>query len=1028
MSVNLGIDIGAISLKLAAVGAPEDRRLLEAAGSNSPTFRPAPPAADPRIAGLPILISSYRRIQGSPMQSTFDLLHELYDRIPEEKIEGIRVTGSGSQLIAKILGIYFENEFKAIAKATPVYYPQARTVFEMGGGSSKYILLDEVAAAGRLGILDYSTSGDCAAGTGSFLDQQASRLLYNVEEIGEVVCGAGCSARIAGRCSVFAKSDMIHAQQKGYSVPEILKGLCEAVARNFRSSIVKGKDILPPVMFIGGVAWNRGVLAAFRDIFKLNGDELFVPELHAWLGAIGAALLEKDDWRKRSFKTIHQLQQHEAEKKIDFACTEPLTLRNVVLLRDRVKPYRLPQGNAPIPAYLGIDIGSVSTNLAVIDEAGELMHDIYLRTQGRPIEQVSAGLKEIEEFLGDRILIQGSGTTGSGRELIGELVGADTVNDEITAHKTGAMYVSERLVGEQADTIFEIGGQDSKFILIQDGIVVDFAMNEACAAGTGSFLEEQAEKLGVQIKGEFAELALQSRNPARLGERCTVFMERDLTAFLHRGARVGDLCAGLAYSVVLNYLNRIVRGRKIGNVIFFQGGTAYNDAVAAAFSQILGKRIIVPPHNGVIGAIGMALIARERFHSTGRAAKFRGYDLNRVGYTAREFVCKACSNYCDMKEFTIEGEKSYWGDKCSDKFRKRARTDRQPVIEDLMAYRDRMLEEGYGGPQGRGRKVGITRSMYFFDRFPFWFRYLEEIGFDVVVSDSTDRMISTEGADLAVAEPCFPVKVAHGHVQSLLGKGVDYILLPNALNAELSDERVDSHMCPWNQTLPFVLRAVSQFTPMRHRMLVPTVHFRLGKEKVKRELAEFGRGLGISRKQSDRGVEAGYAAQGEFRENVLRAGRQALAVLENTGEPAILLVGRAYNVYDRSVNCDIPRKLRAQYGVNVLPMEFLPLEGEDISDVNDNMYWSSGQRILAAGKMARRSPNLHVIFITNFKCGPDSYIKSFLFDACAKPYLILQFDGHSNDAGFLTRCEAYLDSKGILRCVQRKAKAAAATA
>ncbi len=1028
MSINLGIDIGAISLKLAAVGGPEDRPLLEAACSNSPTFLPVPRAADPRIAALPILVSSYRRIQGSPIQSTFDLLRELYEQVPEEKIEGIRVTGSGSQLIAKILGIYFENEFKTIAKATHVFYPQVRTVFEMGGGSSKYMLLDEQAAPGRLGILDYSTSGDCAAGTGSFLDQQASRLLYNIEEVGAVVCSAGRSARIAGRCSVFAKTDMIHAQQKGYSVPEILKGLCEAVARNFRSSIVKGKDIRPPVMFIGGVAWNEGVLGAFREIFKLKEDELFVPELHAWLGAMGAALLEKDDWRKRSFKTIHQLQRHEGEKKIDFACTEALGLENVVLLRDRVKPYRLPEGKAPIPAYLGIDIGSVSTNLAVIDESGELMHDIYLRTQGRPIEQVSAGLKEIEQLLGDRILVKGCGTTGSGRELIGELVGADTVNDEITAHKTGAMYVSDRLVGEQADTIFEIGGQDSKFISIQDGIVVDFAMNEACAAGTGSFLEEQAEKLGVQIKGEFAELALQSRNPARLGERCTVFMERDLTAFLHRGAQVGDLCAGLAYSVALNYLNRVVRGRKIGNVIFFQGGTAYNDSVAAAFSQILGKRIIVPPHNGVIGAIGMALIARERIHSTGRATKFRGYDLDRVGYATRDFVCKACSNYCDMKEFTIEGEKSYWGDKCSDKFRKRARTDRQPVIEDLMACHDRMLMEGYCGPRGRGLKVGIPRSMYFFDKFPFWFRYLEEIGFDVVVSEATDHKISTEGADLAVAEPCFPVKVAHGHVQSLLEQGADYVFLPNALNAESSDERVDSHMCPWNQTLPFVLRAVPQFASLRHRMLVPTVHFRLGKEKVKRELAAFAHGLGIARRRSDRGVEAGYAAQQEFRENIVRAGREASTVLEKTGEPAILLVGRAYNVYDRSVNCDIPRKLRAQYGVNVLPMEFLPLDEEDISDVNNNMYWGYGQRILAAGKISRRNSNLHVIYITNFKCGPDSYIKSFLTDACRKPFLILQFDGHSNDAGFLTRCEAYLDSKGILRCVKPEAKRAVATA
>jgi predicted CoA-substrate-specific enzyme activase len=270
-----------------------------------------------------------------------------------------------------------------------------------------------------------------------------------------------------------------------------------------------------------------------------------------------------------------------------------------------------------VEAYLGIDIGSVSTNLVVIDHEGKLLHEIYLRTQGRPIEVVSAGLKEIEEKFGDRLEVRGVGTTGSGRELVGELVGADTVNDEITAHKTGATYVCNQLGMEPVDTIFEIGGQDSKFIRLDKGIVVDFTMNEACAAGTGSFLEEQAEKLGVSIKGEFASLALASKRPARLGERCTVFMERDVTALLLKGAEVGDLCAGLAYSVALNYLNRVVRGRKIGNTIFFQGGTAYNDAVAAAFSLILQKPIIVPPHNGVIGAIGMALIASERMQASG---------------------------------------------------------------------------------------------------------------------------------------------------------------------------------------------------------------------------------------------------------------------------------------------------------------------------------------------------------------------------------------------------------------------------
>jgi predicted CoA-substrate-specific enzyme activase len=1069
MSINIGLDIGAVSFKLAAIGSTADELLFRSLSEKSTTFYAATFPAGSPFAGRPLIVSRYRRIQGSPIQSTFDLLQELYEHLPEENVEGIRVTGSGSQLIAKILGIYFENEFRAIAKGVRTFNPEVRTIFEIGGESSKYLRLDPEAVGKHLGIVDYQTSGECAAGTGSFIDQQATRLLYSVEEVGAAACGASCAARIAGRCSVFAKTDMIHAQQKGYSTEQILRGLCDAVARNFKSSIVRGRAVVAPVAFIGGVAPNAGISNALREAFKLGENDLVVPSLYAWLGAAGAAMLEAEEWRKRSFKRIHQLRQHEAAKK-SFACTEALSMKNVLLLRDRVEPagisnfkFQIPNemeawpasderpqaetanlkseishkneayltsGEQPqaeianlksrisdkIEAYLGIDIGSVSTNLVVADGAGNLLKEIYLPTQGRPIEVVDRGLKEIEAELGTWLDIRGVGTTGSGRELIGELVGADTVNDEITAHKTGAMHVCEQMGMEPADTIFEIGGQDSKFIRIEKGVVVDFTMNEACAAGTGSFLEEQAEKLGISIKEEFARLALASANPARLGERCTVFMERDVTGLLLKGAEVGDLAAGLAYSVALNYLNRVVRGRKIGNAIFFQGGTAYNDAVAAAFSQILGKRIVVPPHNGVIGAIGMALIARDRMKDAGRPSRFRGYDLYRVQFTARDFVCRACSNYCDMKEFTIEGERTYWGDQCSDKFRKRARSDRKPVIDDLLEYRDKLLEEVLLPAKGSRPTVGIPRTMFYYDRFPFWCAYFQELEFEVVLSASTDRKISTRGEELAVAQPCFPVQVAHGHVLDLLDKGVDYLLLPNAVNAEAPPGGVESHLCPWNQTLPFVLRALPQVERARTKLLIPTVHFRFGRRHVEKELAGFARSLGFSRKQSDRAVTAGYAAQGAFTDAVLEAGAQALNQLQASGEPALLLVGRPYNLYDRSVNCDILRKLRALYGVNVLPMDFLPLDSEDITDVNPNMYWNSGRRILAAARWARRHRNLHLVYISNFKCGPDSYIKSFLDDAAGKPSLVLQFDGHSNDAGFITRCEAYLDSKGFLRC------------
>ena len=1024
MSIRLGLDVGAVSVKLAAIGAPPHRALFErlVAEHSSLLFTPGNHSGN---GHPPVLLSKYRRLEGDPGRASLELLEEFRRVLGEHGTSQIRVTGSGGRTVAQAVGAEYENEFRALAKGIRTLYPQVRSVFEMGGETSKYIRLGSGNDDDQLGIQDYQASTDCAAGTGSFIDQQASRLLYEVEEVGAAACGATCAARVAGRCSVFAKSDMIHAQQKGFTADQILRGLCEAVGRNFKSSIVKGRQVVPPVAFVGGVALNAGVREALRGVFRLSESDFVVPELHCWITALGAGMLADGNGKSHAVVVVPAA----AEPKSEFPSMDALSLENVTLLRDGVaadnnlhfwqpRPelgHRSPA--TPVDAYLGIDVGSVSTNLVVIDSEGNLLKEIYVSTAGRPIEVVTEGLRTIEEEIGGLVRIRGVGTTGSGRELIGELTGADTVNDEITAHKTGAMHVCRQMGMADVDTIFEIGGQDSKFIRLRGGVVVDFTMNEACAAGTGSFLEEQAEKLGVAIKGEFAELAMSSEKPIRLGERCTVFMGRDVSSLLLRGATVPDLCAGLAYSVALNYLNRVVRGRNIGENIFFQGGTAYNDAVAAAFSVVLKKRIVVPPHNGVIGAIGMALIARDRMRARGEQSTFRGFDLKRVQWTSRDFVCRACSNYCEMKEFTIDGEKSYWGDQCSDKFRKRSKTDREAVIPDLLEHRDRILDRALKPAVSRWKTIGIPRAMFFYDRFPFWCTFLQELGCNVVVSPPTDGKISTVGEELAIAQPCFPVQVAHGHVQNLLESGVDYVLLPNAVDAETPFMEAESKMCPWNQTLPFVVRGAGKLEKtLDGKLLCPTVHFRGGIKLVRNELRDLALQLGCSSSAYDAAVDTAYMAQKEFRAALAQAGLEALERLGSTGEPAIVLVGRPYNIYDRAVCCDIPRKLRSLYGINVVPMDFLPLDGESVAHINDNMYWHSGRLILAAAQIVKRTKGLHLIYISNFKCGPDSYLKSFLDEACGKPSLVLQFDGHSNDAGYITRCEAYLDSTGFLRC------------
>ena len=554
---------------------------------------------------LPLVLSEYRRIAGSPIQSTYDLLQELYDDVPETLIEGIRVTGSGSRTIAKILGLYFENEFKAIARMIGAFYPHVKTVFEIGGESSKYIRLENG------GIVDYDRSGECAAGTGSFLDQQALRMQYSVEEVGGLVCGACHAARIAGRCSVFAKSDMIHAQQKGYSPAEILRGLCDAVARNFKSSIVKGRKVEAP-----GGAHRRGFAEQGRYGRAAGG-------LRAGAKATcsspsitpGAAPSAPPCWRPRRRASaacceIHRLDQHEAEARVQD--TEPLSMDNVVLLRDRVPKYVPPDGDVPIPAYLGLDIGSVSTNVVVIDEHGAVIHDVYLRTAGRPVEAVQQGLTEVEQLWGSA-----AGDPRRGHHRLRPRADCRVRRGgrgERRDHRP-----QDRRLAHQPHAHRRAGGHHLRDR--RAGLQVHLHRKRR----GGGFRHERGLRRGHRArssKSRRKSWASASRasspswrsrlpSPTRLGERCTVFMERDVTGWLHKGETVPNLVAGLAFSIALNYLNRVVRGRHIGNVIYFQGGTAYNDAVAAAFASVLGKKITVPPYNGVMGAIGMALIARQ---------------------------------------------------------------------------------------------------------------------------------------------------------------------------------------------------------------------------------------------------------------------------------------------------------------------------------------------------------------------------------------------------------------------------------
>jgi predicted CoA-substrate-specific enzyme activase len=1004
--IRVGLDIGSVYAKMAILFPGSYSRLAEIRLVQDVL------ESQQQRNGFSIVVCRPLRVLGDPVNASEQLLNTLEAAGLNKENIGVQTTGSQGKRIAETLGVPFISEFKAVSQGVVTLLPKVRTILEIGGDGSKYVRVAATQGEQEVSIVDYAKNGDCAAGTGSFIDQQAARLCYRVEEIGPLVQQSDGAASIAGRCSVFAKSDMVHAQQRGYSPGAIFKGLCEAVVRNYIGTVLRGKELEPVVAFVGGVAANAGVVDALQRLLNLK-DQIIVPPMYNHVSAIGAAYLNQQV--NFQLESIHRLAGMRKNQIRIMTSSSPLDLTMVRFAKRTGLENTAETDWDCRDSYLGLDVGSVSTNLVLLDEKGYVIDEIYTRTEGRPVEVVTRELLYWQDKWANRVNIIGVGTTGSGRELIGQLVGADVIHDEITAHKTGASFIAKNIYNENVDTIFEIGGQDSKYISIEDDVVIDFAMNEACAAGTGSFLEEQAAKLGISIKDEFSSMALESAAPVKMGERCTVFMEKDVTAYMQQGISKKDIAAGLAYTVVFNYLNRVVRGRKIGDVIYFQGGTAYNRSVAAAFASVLHKEIIVPPHNGVMGAIGVALLVKEKRARQPFLTRFKGFNLHAVQFSIRNIQCKACTNQCDVQEINVDGEKTYWGDKCSERFRKRKKLVRTLLVGDLFAfYKERLFLDG-SNTNGFDRTIGIPRTMYVYDYFPFWNAYFKTLGFSIVLSDETNKSIISKGRELCVAEPCFPIIISHGHVVNLLEKNVDFIFVPAVIDAESEFQETQSWVCPWGQTLSLIIKNIVDSPVPEERLLFPAIHFQRGIDAVKKSLRKMARQLGVTPAKSDRAVELAYRAQDEFRQGIRAEGQRSLELLRLNNESAVVVVGRPYNVYDFCVNLNVPLKLREDYGINVVPMDFLPLKGIAISDIHENMFWNYGRRILQAARYVGMSKNLHLLYFTNFKCGPDSYIKHFVRDATGSPYLTLQFDGHSNDAGIMTRCEAYLESKGLMR-------------
>ncbi len=990
----------------------------------------------------------YQRHLGKVEDGVSALLRTLYQKFGQDSIRSVSFTGSHGKTLSEKLGAFYEFETISQVLGAVFIKPDVKTIISMGGQDTALLQINHYGAddhqEGLGWELDYfNTNGPCASGTGSFIDQQAQRLATSMyarktdisqDQIDKILADfialglkSEKPANVACRCTVFTKSDMIHLQNKGEKLEDIIYGLNVGNARNYMSTIVSNRELEEPIVFIGGLSMNDLQVKAFREYFP----GLIVPPYNTSIGALGVALQALESAREAQVD-VAVLRAVGTDREMSVPVAPRLELKKTAFQETNEIKKRPMRKKARV--YLGLDIGSTTTKYALIKENRDIIHKSYVPTQGKPIEVTQRLLRFLRDQMGNKIEIAGTATTGSGRNVVGDFLNVDLIIDEITAHARGAVEIDPGI-----DTIFEIGGQDSKYIYIANTHPLDFDMNKVCAAGTGSFLHELANKYGINIVGEFQDIALSSDKPVKLAERCTVFMESDLISYHQKGVPQKDLIAGLCYAIVHNYLNRVVGKRKIGQRVMFLGGPSLNKGVVAAFENVLGRRILVPPHREVLGAYGAAISVQERmsrtpFHREAfethddavsvqermlledmAGSTFRGLESainDRMEH--KEKICRAdpnCHNQCKLKIYDFDGRRSVWGGECgryeltrsSGQKRENFFTLRQDIWKSYMAGVYEELKGEVLMQVDNRPTVGMQSALYGQQTAILWAHFFDRLGFRLVMTPPTNTHLSKIGIETMVAETCYPVKVSHGHIKELIGK-TQYLFLPTIITMPTPEPSETGFYCPMVQSNSYMVRMALGIDPST--VLSPVVHLKYDPDSLAIEIAEqIQSRLRASKKEIKKALYYALERQDQFIEALYQKGRSILEE-HDPDEPMVVITGRPYNLYDERLNLRLGRNL-AKIGVAALPMDFMDVSSVDLSDF-PSMYWGLGARILRTAKFIQANPNYFGLHLTNFGCGVDSFVEHFYRHIMGdKAYLILELDEHSAVAGVMTRIEAY---------------------
>ena len=933
------------------------------------------------------------------------------------------VTGAGTPEIVRS-DAQFDEQICCIAAARH-HQPGVRTILNVGGQNFQLIRLGEDG-----GYLGSRGSTSCAAGTGAFLDQQARRL--SLGGAADIAAQAGVSnaprPRIASRCAVFAKTDLIHAQQEGHGLAAICDGLCHGLARNIADTVAGAAAPAQPLLFCGGVARNRQVRRYLEDLLATRLRVEGPPHLYV---ALGAALhfidtrLETDRNRPEARRLSAPGDILQAAPRRDHYTYPPLTLTHSRYPQfDSLERFRHPVGEAPgdgpdvevdryaelkdrQEAYLGLDIGSTSTKAVLMAPDKTVLAGFYTRTSGRPLEATQRIFATIDHLVrrhGCRLDFLGAGTTGSGRKFVGQIVGADLVLDEITAHARAACELDPRV-----DTIIEIGGQDAKFTTLKDGRVTSATMNTVCAAGTGSFIEEQAAKLGCPLE----DLAgrTENRKAPLSSDRCTVFMERDLNHHLAENRDPDEVLASVLHAVRENYLLKVATASRIGEVVFFQGATAKNRALVAAFEQRLQKPILVSKYCHLTGALGTALTLLDERPSAGNHAettRFAGLDLWQATIPVRSEVCELCTNHCKLSVAEVNGETVAYGFLCGRDYETRKYVRTASRAFDLRAERRRALRIRPAAEVEEGPVIGLPAGGYLVEDLPRWQFFFDRLGFATITSEGFEDAVQT-GKPLVDAEFCAPLAALLGHVHYLRER-CDYVFLPTYLEDRQSEHRVRRQYCYYSQYAPVLAQQAADGPGAV--ILAPLVRYLYTGFHSRMELYRMLRSI-PGRQVPFREVSQAWEAARHFQDEG-QARLKARWQAHRSAQPQdvrVVFLGRPYTLFSPDLNGGIPDIFHRQ-GLDCCYQDMLETSDADeraIRPLLEEIHWRFAARTMTAAQTAARTPGLYPVLVTSFKCSPDAFIQDYfkkLMAAHDKPYLVLELDEHDSSVGYETRIEA----------------------